>query len=477
MTKRLSGTQKQQILEMLKLGASRHVIADKLGVTPGQVSAVAAHLTMGTYTRPPEPAPGAGSSQFSPASREAKAPGLPPSIPPASGIFVGLDTSDETPVYWNPASEEGSANPHVLILGESGYGKTYATSCLLAELANSNVPSVIFDYGQGFSPETLDPVFRDQARPVHFELSRDGIAINPLEIFPVDIHGPATVAQRIADTFARVYPRIGVQQHAAIRRAVLEVLADSGIKQHDRATWGARPPHFRNVERKLADLAEQPASPVRRVALAAASHISTLFVFDTFRSTGRKLSWNDLIGPQEAHTWILQLGGLESSVERTVTEFLLWNLIRFVEARGPGKLRCFVVLDEAHKMSFSPGSPVEKLLREGRKFGLGLILASQQPEDFSPVAFANTATKIVFQVSDERGVISRKLSRKTKNREIGLAAADVITKLPRGSAYVVTENAGRIVTISSFEQRLARWSRPELRQFALSRTKEAQEDA
>ena len=55
-----------------------------------------------------------------------------------------------------------------------------------------------------------------------------------------------------------------------------------------------------------------------------------------------------------------------------MTEFLLWNLIGFIEAIGPGPLRCFVVLDEAHKLSFDRGSPVEKLLREGRKFGLGL---------------------------------------------------------------------------------------------------------
>ena len=80
-----------------------------------------------------------------------------------------------------------------------------------------------------------------------------------------------------------------------------------------------------------------------------------------------------------------------------MTEFLLWNLIGFIEAMGPSPLRCFVVLDEAHKLSFDRGSPVEKLLREGRKFGLGLILASQQPEEFIPVAFANTATKVVFQ--------------------------------------------------------------------------------
>jgi len=84
--------------------------------------------------------------------------------------------------------------------------------------------------------------------------------------------------------------------------------------------------------------------------------------------------------------FLIQLKGLEYSLERAVTEFLLWNLIGYIEALGPSPLRCFIVLDEAHKLSFDQGSPVEKLLREGRKFGLGLILASQQPEDFSTVA-------------------------------------------------------------------------------------------
>jgi DNA helicase HerA-like ATPase len=132
--------------------------------------------------------------------------------------------------------------------------------------------------------------------------------------------------------------------------------------------------------------------------------------------------------------------------------------MRFVEVQGPGPLRCFIVLDEAHKMSFAADSPVEKLLREGRKFGLGLILASQQPEDFSAVAFANTATKIVFQVADERGAVSRRLAKKTKNRDVGSLSADVITQLPRGSAYVVTENIGKVVRISSFEDRIPEWN-------------------
>jgi DNA phosphorothioation-dependent restriction protein DptH len=156
--------------------------------------------------------------------------------------------------------------------------------------------------------------------------------------------------------------------------------------------------------------------------------------------------------------FILQLKGLEQSLERAVTEFLLWNFIGYIEALGPSPLRCFIVLDEAHKLSFERGSPVEKLLREGRKFGLGLILASQQPEDFSPVAFANTATKIVFQVGDERSKISRQLHRKIRNAHSFAELYQIITKLPRGWSYIVTENIGRVVRIASFRDRTKRWS-------------------
>ena len=120
-------------------------------------------------------------------------------------------------------------------------------------------------------------------------------------------------------------------------------------------------------------------------------------------------------------------------------------------------MRCFVVLDEAHKLAFVPGSPAEKLLREGRKFGLGLILASQQPEDFSSVAFANTATKMVFQVGDDKSAVSRQLARKVVNSHSFAEIAELITRLPRGWAYFISENIGRVVRIHAFEERMARW--------------------
>ena len=181
-----------------------------------------------------------------------------------------------------------------------------------------------------------------------------------------------------------------------------------------------------------------------------------MFVFNTFQDKGLALDWQDMLDGG-SRVFVIQLKGFEPSLERAVTEFLLWNLIGFVESDGPRPMRCFVVLDEAHKLAFVPGTPTEKLLREGRKFGLGLLLASQQPEDFSKVAFANTSTKIVFQVGDDNSTVSRQLARRVVQSHSFAEVAELITKLPRGWAYFISDNVGRVIRIHSLEERTARW--------------------
>jgi DNA phosphorothioation-dependent restriction protein DptH len=398
MPKKVSPEQRAAVLRMLAQGQDRDTIAAAVGVTPGQVSAISAHVRMGTYAlpdpeeQPEEAAPEAVEKTSNLLRMLQNLEGAPGRETRLAPILLGADAETGEDVSWNPDPATGTANPHVLILGESGFGKTYTIASLSAELAQENVVSIVFDYGQGFSPGTLPPEFLAATNPLELHAGRDGVDINPLQIFPSDLHGPVNVAQRVADTFARVYKRMGVQQHTVVRQAVLDVMADAGITPDAPDSWAADLPAFGAVQAKLQSYASNPTNAQARFAASAASHVSTVFVFNTFRQSGQKLAWSDIL-QADNRAVIIQLKGLEHSLERAVTEFLLWNLIGFIEALGPGPLRCFVILDEAHKLSFSPGSPVEKLLREGRKFGLGLILASQQPEDFSSVAFANTATK------------------------------------------------------------------------------------
>jgi len=178
---------------------------------------------------------------------------------------MGVDAETDEEVFWNPSPANGAANPHMLILGESGFGKTYAICCLLTELAQQRSTSIVFDYGQGFAVESLPRQFGEYAKPIELRAAREGVAINPLQLFPADVHGPVNVAQRVVDTFRRVYPQIGVQQHAILRQAVLDVMIGSGIIPESRMSWDHSPPPFASLQRKPQTYAENPSHPQHRI--------------------------------------------------------------------------------------------------------------------------------------------------------------------------------------------------------------------
>lgn len=445
MKDRITSEQRERIRQLLAEGHDRQTVAALVGVSPAQVSAVRAHVSMGSYQHSTGISPDSAAAPKTNSGLNAE--GSDHSRQNAL-VYIGTNLDTKSPVFWNPLPS-GAANPHVLILGESGFGKTYTAICLTAELARRDIASVILDYGQGFSPSAIPEVAWANSEPEWLDLATMGISLNPLTIEPSDVRGPTSVAQRVADSFSRVYSRIGVQQHAILRDAILDVFYDVGIKPDNPNSWKRRAPAFHHISAKLQSYAADGTNANRRFASSVASHISTLFVFNIFRSAGQRLAWNDLLSNKIT---ILGFRGLEASVQRLATEFVLWNLIGHLESLGPQPLRAFIVLDEAHRLSFAENSPVEKLLREARKFGVGLMLASQQPEDFSAVAFANTATKIVFQITDDRSVVSRNIHRKIRNHSFS-EVFETITRLPRGCAYVVTENLGHTVKIASLQER------------------------
>src|SRR5947209_4024274 len=277
MPKKVTREQREAVLRMLAQGQDRDTIAAAVGVTPGQVSAIAAHVKMGTYVLP---VPEEQKQNIVPVAVERttnllrqlqKLEGTGGRGTQLAPILLGVDAESGEEVFWNPDAASGTPNPHVLILGESGTGKTYAISCLSAELAQEGVVSIVFDYGQGFSPSTLPEEFVDATNPVELHAGRDGVNINPLQVFPSDLHGPVNVAQRVADTFGRVYKKIGVQQHAVIRQAVLDVMGDAGILQNEPQTWSADLPAFGEVQNKLNNLADNPQNAQSRFAATAAS--------------------------------------------------------------------------------------------------------------------------------------------------------------------------------------------------------------
>src|SRR5579862_5339431 len=126
MPKKVTPEQRQAVLHLLAQGQDRDTIAAAVGVTPGQVSAVSAHVKMGTYALP-DPGNAMGNVELRHSDRtanvlrqleklerdESKERHLQP-------ILLGTDVENGGKVYWNPDQACGTPNPHVLILGESG---------------------------------------------------------------------------------------------------------------------------------------------------------------------------------------------------------------------------------------------------------------------------------------------------------------------------------------------------------------------
>ena len=96
------------------------------------------------------------------------------------------------------------------------------------------------------------------------------------------------------------------------------------------------------------------------------------------------------------------------------------------------RLRLAIVLDEAHRVSRDTTLP--KIMKEGRKFGVVVISASQGISDFHPDVLGNAGTKIIFRTNYPA---SRKVAGFLKPRR-DEDIADRIEQLPVGNALVQT---------------------------------------
>jgi hypothetical protein len=183
----------------------------------------------------------------------------------------------------------------------------------------------------------------------------------------------------------------------------------------------------------------------------------TFFMLSSFRSDGETWSWDALLNDAKHKVHILQFRGLEGKTQRVLVELLLWHLFFYLKSHGQSGLRLYAVLDEAHHLSFRESGPVDSLLREARKFGLGLVFASQQPEDFSPAAYSNSASKLIFQTTDPTLRVSKFLAAKCANYTAPEEISQIISVLRQGEAFFITKNRGYVIKLADFKKRATLW--------------------
>ena len=278
-------------------------------------------------------------------------------------IFLG-QTKEGRDIFWEYGHTELS-NRHLLIFGKSGSGKTYAIQALLCELSKYHQNSLIVDYTNGFLSKHLEPEFKSITNPKPHVVLQQPLPLNPFrqreqiidDDIPPIIETPYAVGARVTSVFTSVYSTIGEQQTAALNKTIAE-----GIETF-KGTFD-----FEQLLQLLEEQGNIGVSLANKLQPLVRSHLFT---------ANETHSWERLFHDEIHMVNVLQLAGVPREISRMATEFILWDLYNFATNKGNKNNPLPIVLDEIQNLDHRLNSPLAKILTEGRKFGLSMILATQ----------------------------------------------------------------------------------------------------
>ncbi|MDE1873700.1 MAG: DUF87 domain-containing protein [Candidatus Micrarchaeota archaeon] len=114
-------------------------------------------------------------------------------------------------------------------------------------------------------------------------------------------------------------------------------------------------------------------------------------------------------------------------IRASIADDVLTSMIEGMRMRAANGKRVYIMLDEAWKL-LERSKALQTLLREGRKYGYGLIFSSQLVEDVDLAMLSNAATLFIFRLQNRQG-----LSRLAANYGLRSGQVETIQGLGVGS--------------------------------------------
>lgn len=316
-------------------------------------------------------------------------------------IILGSNVDNGKDVVFDPITMNPKklANQHLLIVGKSGAGKSQTTSSVLYELSKQEIPFLILDFQGEYISSVLtnskDESFAEATNAMTLDPSY-GMDINPLEL-SVDGNtgqkiGYMSNVYQVSSILKQIFG-LGDIQHPVLKDAIKRAYQEKGFSVTDRSTWNNEPPQFQDIWSILEFMEQNEGTNVRNLKY----RIEPLFENNIFVSGEGSVSINDILSKNS----IIDLSKLHTpELMKSVARFVLQAVYNRMLADGPSKsIKLYVVIDEAHKLSYD--QTLTDLIREARKYGVGFILASQSVRDFATVVFENMGTKIALQLEGE----------------------------------------------------------------------------
>jgi hypothetical protein len=232
-------------------------------------------------------------------------------------------------------------------------------------------------------------------------------------------------AGQLRDIFSAIFPDLGDLQLEQLRAAIKQSFQEQGWG--NAAPAGLQPPPFR----RFVDLLRAQPKPDKgtQTLLARLNELDDFAFFDA--ETGAK-SLLDSTHPQ-----ILRVHASKSdAVQRAYASFVLYSIYQDMFRRGrPDRITHAVIFDEAHRAAKLKLIPT--MAKECRKYGLAMIVASQEARDFDDSLYSAIANYLILRVTDQD---ARALARNVAPSEIERRTADRLKTLPKYEALFFSES-------------------------------------
>ncbi len=318
-------------------------------------------------------------------------------------------------VTWSPAI---TSNPHLMIAGLPGMGKTTCLINICKELVAGNVLPIVFSYHDDID-EKLAAAFPNLS-------CSDGrsLGFNPMRVTHDGPLAHVESAGQLRDIFAAIFPDLGDLQLEQLRGAIKASYQELGWGNG--ATAGLQPPAFR----RFVEILRQQDRPDTRTQTLLA-RLSELDDFEFFRSEVGAKSLLDSVQPQILRVHVSK----SDAVQRAYASFAFYSIYQDMFRRGrPDRITHAVIFDEAHRAAKLKLIPT--MAKECRKYGLAMIVASQEAKDFDSSLYSAIANYLILRVSDQD---ARTLARNVAPSEIERRTADRLKTLPKYEALFFSE--------------------------------------
>jgi DNA polymerase III delta prime subunit len=355
---------------------------------------------------------------------EEKAPAIPTNT---LKVCLGDDVLANIPVEWLPSTK---GHPHLLMVGLSGMGKTTCLINICRQIKEQGAQFIVFSYHQDID-DRIEALFGG----VRF-VDYNGLGFNPLCRPAQDSKRTfLDVAGELRDIFLAIYPELGDIQGEGLRQALKESYLELGwnVQMFDQMEF-PDPPFGRFVE----ILRSKPKKD--RGSMTLLARLQELEDYGFFRSSEDHGSlW------ESNQPIVIRIHSTQNeNVQRAFASLLFYGLYKEMFYRKPqDRLTHFIIFDEAHRAARLKLIPT--MAQECRKYGIGLVLASQQTRDFDVRLFSLIANYLVLRLTDQD---AKALVRNVTSSDQERVLIDRIKQLEKYRAFFFCEGHKRPANVA-----------------------------